>query len=213
MFEVVLLFVALLLPLAAGWVFLCLGLRKSGPRRVAGAIAIQISGVAFVWTLLTSNPLAAIVTAVLPPFMIFPVDRYLQFDRFFGQMFFPAVAVGLLVAGAFLWSPRLRLWCLAPGLIACLVAGLVVGERVSQREMCRTAEAAGIADFRRHTLFWSLRNTPYEFQFEIHAIAKLGAKRLGWSYYEMGWYEIPANAWGDVGAPVFDCSGFADRQS
>lgn len=190
--------------------WLCFGLRKSGLRRVVGAIAIQFSVVAFASAFLTGNPLSAVVAAAFPPFMIFTLDHLLQFERFIGQIFPQALAVGLLVLGACLWSPRLRLWCVAPGLLAFLAAGFVAGERVSQREMCRTASVAGIAEFRRNTLVWSLRNTPDEFQFEIHANAQLGTKRLGWSYHEMGWYEIPEDAWGDVQAPVFDCKAFAD---
>lgn len=201
----------LILPVA-GWLWLCLGVLKSGIRSVFGAVAIQLSLVAIVFGLLIGSPLGALIVALAPPLVLFSPFNFLQFGLFFSMVLPIALSCGAIVLGIFLSLPGLRLWSVAPALLAVLSTGIVVGEHVSKREMCRTAEASGIVEFRRRTLLWSLQNVPEEFQFDIHAAAEVGGRRMGWSYREMGWYEIPAEAWGEVDGPYFDCAGWIGTQ-
>jgi hypothetical protein len=202
------LLVVLFLLLAACWLWLCIGVLKTGPRRVVGAVALQISFLALFFGFITAQPLGALVAALIPPLMLFVLHDWVQFDLYLSQIAQVAVPCGLVVFTVFMAFPRLRLWSIAPALLACLVAGIVVGERVSKREMCLKAKAIGIAEFSRNTLMWSLRNAPQESPMEIHAAAKVGDRRLGWSYRTMGWYGIPRSTWGDVETPVFDCDGW-----
>lgn len=192
--------------LAAVWVWLCMGIRKTGIRYVAGAVALQISFVDLVFGLLTGQGLGAFFGALVPPLILVFSERFAQFHSFLSDVLPMAFASGGLVFLAVLAVPKLRVWSVTPALLAFLATGIVVGERVSQRAMCRTAAEANIPEFRRRPLLWSLHNTPDEFQFDIHAAAEIGGRRLGWSYREMDWYEIPSDAWGEVDAAPFDCS-------
>lgn len=206
MAQMILVLAALLLPMVVGWIWLCAGFRKAGARGIVGAVALQVSVVALVFGLLVAHPVAALVLAMFPPLMIFNIHDYLWFDLFLSQIMPMAATVGLVVLVLCLAVPRVRRWTLVPALLAFLAAGMVVGERVSQREMCRAAAAAGISEFRRNTLLWSLRNAPREFQVAVHALADSGGQRRGWSYHRMGWYDIPATATVEVDARLFDCS-------
>jgi hypothetical protein len=205
MAPMILVLAALLLPMVLGWVWLCAGFRRAGLRGIAGAVAVQLSVVTLVIGLLIAHPIAALVMALMPPLMVFTIHEFLWFDLFLSQIMPVAVTAGLVVFALCLAVRRVRRWSLVPALLAFLTAGMVAGERVSQREMCRGAAAAGISEFRRNTLFWSLRNAPADFQFDIHALAERGGRRLGWSYKTMGWYDIPPTASVEVDARLFDC--------
>ncbi len=200
--------VALVL-LAAVWVWLCMGIMKTGIRYVAGAVASQISFVHLVFGLLTGQGLGAFFGAFVPPLILVLSERFAQFHSFLSDVLPMAFAAGGITFVAILAVPRLRLWSVAPALLVFLAVGIVVGENVSQRAMCRAAAHANIPEFRRRTLLWSLYNTPEEFQFDIHAAAEIDGRRLGWSYREMDWYEIPSDAWGEVDAAPFDCGALA----
>ena len=82
---------------------------------------------------------------------------------------------------------------------------MFVGDRVSKAAMCEAAIKRGFSEFRRNSFRWSLANTPREFQFEIHATAKVEGQRLGWSYRDMDWYVIPEDASADVAGSTLSC--------
>lgn len=188
------------------WVWLCLGLRKSGWRYALGAIAIQFSIVAFVLGLIKGQSFGALFGALSPPMELIFTDYYSKFELFLSHVLPIAFAVGIVVFACLFLIPKFRLWSIAPSLLAVLIAAVFVGERVSKDAMCASAKEIGLDQFRRNTLLWSLANAPEEFQFEIHAAGEIGKRRMGWSYREMHWYEIPPDAWGDVDTKVFDCS-------
>jgi hypothetical protein len=208
--SVVLVVAAACLAVAAAWIWLWAGIAKSGARRIAGAVALQLSFVVLVVGVVNGHGLSATLDALTPPLFIFLFPYYAQFDTFLFQVLPWAGVAAAIVLVACLAVPRLRLWSVAPSLLAFFAVGVIVGERISQQAMCKAAEAADIPEFRRRSLLWSLYNTPEELQFDIHAVAETGGRRLGWSYREMGWYEIPPDAWGEVDAPPFDCDALVE---
>lgn len=195
------------LVLSACWLWMCRGVAGEGLRRLFGALAIQISAVVFVFGLITGQGVSAVLFALAPPFALVLFQTFQWFHLLVEQIALPAGVAGLLVLVAFLAVPRLRVWSVAPSFLAMLATAIVVGEGVSQRAMCAKAEALGITEFKRNSLLWSLFNAPREFQFEVHAKAEMAGRRLAWSYREMDWYDVPANALADVFAPAFDCPG------
>ena len=194
------------LAVSAGWLWLCAGIYKTGARRIVGAIALQLSLVTLSFGFLTGAGFWAFVIALVPPVMIFSLWEIAKFHAFLSLFLAPTAAVSVFALAVCLAVPRLRIWSVGATLIAFLVAGVIFGERASQRAMSSAAEAAGIRDFKRHTLIWSLANAPRKFQGDIHAEAKLGGRWLGWSYRELGWYEIPSDVWGNVDAKVSNSS-------
>ena len=196
------------LGLAVGWFWICLGSRKDGWRGTWGRLAVQVSAVVFAFEVIRGRGDQALIATLLTPplyFRVYAYDYDSQFGRFLVYILPYAFGAGFVVLVLLLCVKRLRRWWLAPPMVAALLAGIVAGERISRQAMCSAAEAIGIVEFRRNTLLWSLMNTPRDFQFEIHARAEKDGRRLGWSYREMDWYEIPAEAWAEVDAPVFDC--------
>lgn len=168
-----------------------------------------MSFVVLVVGVVNGHGLSASLNALTPPLFVVLFPYYPRFDTFLFQVLPRAGVAAAIVLVACLAVPRLRLWSVAPSLLAFFAVGVIVGERISQQAMCKAAEAAGISQFRRKSLLWSLYYTPREFQFDIHAAAEIGERRFGWSYRELDWYEIPPDAWGEVDAPVFDCTPLA----
>lgn len=196
----------LVLLVAAGWVWLWLGLFRPGWRGRIAALAIQLSIVAFAYGVLRGGPIIGLSAAVFPPSILSAFLGLGKYAAFLEQPLRFAGPVALGVLALCLSVSRLRWWSVAPALLAGLGTMVAVGERVSREAMCREASARGVTTFQRHSLLWSLNNAPREWQFEIHAVASLDGKTLGWSYREMTWYDIPEGAAGNVeDAPDFIC--------
>ena len=198
--------------LALFWVWLCLGIVKTGVRRIVAAIALQLSFVTTSFGLVSGHDQVAFLEALLPPFVVLFSYGYLaSFDVFLSQVLPSAAAVGGVVLLAFLAVPKLRLWCLAPALLGFLIACVFVGERVSQRAMCSTAVTAGIREFWREPFQWSslAGEGGQGFSF-YHAIADPNGRTLQWSYKTMNWFERPTSRWFKRSDPPFDCSSVTD---
>jgi hypothetical protein len=201
--------------LALCWIWLCLGIAKTGVRRVLAAIALQLSFVTAVFGLLHGHGPHAFLEALLPPVALPLSFGYLaSFKLFLSQILPTAAAVGVLVFLALLAVPKVRIWAIAPAMLAFLFAATVVGERVSQRAMCSTAKEAGINEFWRGPLTWaSLQQEGRDFGTYFHAVAEVNGKRLGWSYETMSWQELQPMPWYKMPDPVFDCGTVADASS
>jgi len=72
------------------------------------------------------------------------------------------------------------------------------GELKSQRLMCQAALAVGVSSFDRNPFFWSLGNTPREYQFEIHAYFESEGTHYGWSYSDEDFYVLNDRTWINV---------------
>jgi hypothetical protein len=147
-----------------------------------------------------------LMMAAMPPFaLLMEFPRFAEFRPFLTEVAWGVApfAEGALVV-CLLVRP-LRMWSLGIPLLAALIAAVFVGERVSKEAMCQAAIKRGFSEFRRNSFRWSLANTPQEFQFDIHASAKVDGQRQGWSYRDMDWYVIPNDAWGAVTAATFSC--------
>lgn len=201
---------AVLIGLSCLWLWLILCIRKQGWLRIVGAIALQLSFVAFVFGLMVGE--GAYLNALFPP-LFFPQFLQVWFgDNAFVSALRPAAAIagGVTLAVCLIIS-RIRIWCVAPSLLVALFTGIVIGESMTKQAMRETAASRGIEVLARKSLWWSLRNAPREYQWELHAEGKLQDQLLGWSYREMNWYPIPDAARANVG--VSDCLALIDCQS
>jgi hypothetical protein len=163
-----------LIGLSALWIWLVLGIRKQGWLRVFGSIALQLSFVALVFGFLVGD--GAFLNALLPP-LLFPqfLQLWLGANAFLSELRPTAAIAGGITLAACLIISRIRIWCVAPSLLVALFTGIVIGENVSKQAMRETAASMGIEVLARNSLWWSLRNTPREFQWELHAEGKLNS--------------------------------------
>lgn len=202
--------VGLIAALFAGslWIWLLLGVRRGGLRGLFGAWAAQGSAVLFACDILRGHWIGAFVFIPLAPLAgPLMLDGLIPKGNQLAALLAPVVLpVGVLTLLLCCIPPRLRRW--SPGLAALAMLAVMVplAEITSRRAMCRTAEARGIHEFHRRSFYWSLRNAPQEFQFELHASAKSMDGDLGWSYHDMDWYDIPPTTGGDFDAPLYVCS-------
>lgn len=199
-----------LIGLSGLWIWLVLGIRKRGWPRVVGAIALQFSLVTLVFGFLVGD--GAFLNALLPP-LLFPnfLDVWFGENAFVSELRPTAAIAGGITLAVCLIISRIRIWCVAPSLLVALFTGIVIGENVSKQAMLETAASMGIEVLARNSLWWSLRNAPREFQWELHAIGKSQDQFFGWSYREMSWYPMPETALANVGAS--DCPVLLECQS
>lgn len=198
--------VAMALVAVVGWVWLWLGLFRPGWRGRIAALAVQLSIVAFPYGVLRGGPIVGLSAAAFPPSILFAFLGLGKFSAFLEEPLWVAgpVTLGFLALCPVL--PCLRSFSVAPALLAGLATVVVVGERVSQRAMCREAAALGITGFERHSLLWSLANAPRDWQLGVHAVAMVDGSVLGWSYRDMRSYDIPEGVAGNIeAAPDFTC--------
>lgn len=188
-----------------GWLWLCAGYRKGGWRGVVGKGALQLSAVCLIYGIVRGQPLNGLFFAVLPPLSwteVAKARKFLPFLTVVAWRTAPYAAAGF-VAG--LVIRPLRVWTLGLTLVSTLIAVVFVGDTSSKAAMCQSAAERGFTTFDRNSFAWSLANTPVEWQWEIHALAQSGGKRLGWSYRDMDWYIIPDDAAAIVTGPPFTC--------
>lgn len=188
------LFLLALLLLSAGWVWLVLGWKQPGRRGRLGSLALQITVVVTCFALLRSSLLGTIVGVLLTPVALMNLEWIADFRAFAPKIALLSLPVAVLAFALCLSLPRLRAWSIAIPLVSWMIAALPAGEYVSRQAMCDTADALGFSSVLRNSFYWSLRNAPREYQFELHATLQDGSRNLGWSYREMDWYDIPERA-------------------
>lgn len=190
------------------WLWVCAGIAEDGWRRILGAFALQFWGLLGLHFLVGANSADALLWLIFAPLgWLIAFGNAVIDQSLFAVSFLPIPAlVALVVFWLLFRRPTTRIYSFGISLLVLFLGAHVSAEIVSRTAMCRQAEQHGMTDFKRNTFIWSLRNTPDEFQFEIHAIARLGDRRFGWSYREMDWYELQPDTWGKVNADVFNCS-------
>lgn len=190
-----------------GWIWICVGLRKSGRRKVIGLIAFQISIVTIGYSILRGDILSGFINSIFPPLVfIFEIRRLNQFSDFLAHIVFIPILLGVIALLLSFVSYRTRPWSLAVGGLVALFSAVGTGENASKMMMCSAIDDAEITQIYRNTFLWSLRNTPREFQFEVHAIAELNGQQVAWSYRELNWYAVNDDTWANVDAPLYQCS-------
>lgn len=190
------------------WIWLLIGVRKTGFRKFVGQVAIQLSVLCFLYFgILRGDPSGAISAALSPPFALASFRRFDIFWELIEQILPYTSVVFLLTFLGCILLKKLRVWSVGLALGISLISTVFIAENISKETMCQTALALGVTQIQRNTFFWSLRNAPREFQFEVHAIAKKDEIQMGWSYRNMNWYEIPRKANADVnGGEIIRCT-------
>ena len=181
----------LLCLLIFGWLWLCAGFRDSGWRGVVGKLALQLSAVCLVYGMLRGQPLLALFSALFPPLAVVEVVRSEPFFPFIRLIVWGVAPYAGLALAVSLAIGSLRVWGLGITLIVALLAGLIVGDAVSQTAMCAAAAKRGFDRFDRSSFAASLADAPQPFQLDLHAKAVMSGQSLGWSYRTMDWYVIP----------------------
>lgn len=191
--------------LSAAWIWLLLGILKSGRRKTLAQIAIQLSAVTYVYYGLRDGGFAMLLNALVPIYsMISEYKTLLQFPEFL-SLLLPFISITFLVTFTLcIFFRRLRIWSFGIATITAMLVAVPIGEKISQHAMCKTAFMQGVSQIKRNTFSWSLLNAPDEWQFEIHATTNIRGKRYGWSYRDMNWYEIKPGTWGEVKVSSFD---------
>jgi hypothetical protein len=190
---------------AGFWIWLCLGFRKTGLWGVLGKGALQVSGVCFFFGVIQGGLIDAAITAAFPPVFWWSLRWYGHFQPFLSELAWRVAPYGAVALLGALALKQFRGWSVGIAFGAALIAAVFLGDQVSREHMCEAAAKRGFGAFHRNSFAWSLRTAPQEFQFELHAYAETGGQRLGWSYRELDWYELPAGAWGEVSPPMFNC--------
>lgn len=169
------------------WIGLIWGLRKAGWRYWIGAIAVQLSVVLVLISILRgASILGAAFNALAALIALWSLLSLAhEFLPFLG----PLIAWSLLVAAGvtlILWPVAIGPWRLLPAALFGLGSLLVMAEFQSRAEMCAASQSPMI---HRHSFLWSLRNTPAEFAWGYHA----WQNGLAWSYRERAWVRLPPN--------------------
>lgn len=187
---------------AAMWVFFATrGVVRAMTGTVRGpapTLLAELSLLTALYGLVRGYGAGALGGLIFPPIVFPSIPNLTEFDVIVGRFLLVAIPV---VAICFMLGRKIfhgsSFLVLFSTCIAFLVGCLAV-ENLSQSAMCERAGAAGLTSVERNSFWWSLANTPREFQFEIHAIAYREESRFGWSYSLMDWYTIPDSAWGNV---------------
>lgn len=188
-----------------GWLWLAGGVLRPGWRGTLGALALQLSGLCFVYGLARGEPLGAVLMAAFPPLAMVPSLTFGRFGAFLTDLAWqvaPYAGVALLVS---LTLRTLRLWSLGLTLMTALLGALSLGDGISQSAMCAAAAKRGVHSFDRNAFGWSMANSHQDIQVELHAAIRSRGQPLGWSYATLDWYPIPGSVKGfSAGAP-FTC--------
>lgn len=192
--------------LAAGWIWLLLGLRHrprtghGGARYIAGALALQLSVVMALYGMLWGGIWPALVGLIWPLPLLLPLAFQVEtFSDFTGPLRSLMLSVAMIVMLLTLLLRRAKLWGPLLGVVCGLLVVLPVAEYRSRALMCIRAADHDITRFPRHSIYWSLRNSPREVQLDLHAMAEIDGIPHGWSYREENWYALPASV--HVAAP------------
>lgn len=136
--------------------------------------------------------------AVLPPLLLFNIFWPTDFMPFLVAPILSGFGAGVVAAIVLFQNLSTRRWSPALSMIVGFIAFSCVAEFSSTRSMCSAAQLHDFEQVQRHTFIWSMRNTPREFQLELHAVAYVDRRRFGWSYSELDFYEIQPSVSGDV---------------
>lgn len=190
-----------------GWLWLAGGALRDGWRGLAGAVALQISGLCLLWGLLAGQPLKGLYQAMFPPLAVVDLASLSGMRGFLALLLWQAAPYGLAaLALALAWKP-LRRWAPGIALSALMVAGLVLGEGSSRGLLCDSAAARGLRDVRAAGLSQSLALRGETILRPLHGLAMAtDGARWGWSYGLMDWFPLPETLTFTGGLEALDCA-------
>ncbi|WP_298362136.1 hypothetical protein [uncultured Litoreibacter sp.] len=160
---------------------------------------LTFAAIVLVWSTLKGNFIAGVINALFPPIVLISVRYEVLFLKFVSG---PVAAAGCaaLIVFALLVAARGVIRRLSLGIAASLflVIFLTLVEKKSREIMIAQALEIGATTLERHSFLWSLRNTPREFQLDVHAITQVNGDRYIWSYREQKFVKIPPTIWAEM---------------
>lgn len=168
------------------------GIRKSGYRKAAGFVSVQIAAIAVLCGLLRGGMVVGFPLALFPFLVLLDFKRFALFFNIVGGDLVYVLLLTLLAFVFFFAFKKTRIWSFGAACGALLFSTIVAAELNSRRQICMAAEPYGVTDVHRNNILWSIRNAGEEFQWGFHAAIDVENKSLAWSYQAMDWYEVPA---------------------
>lgn len=197
--------IAVFLGLTVLWIWLCLGVRKSGRRYVLGMIACQLSVVAGAAGL-SFGIVEALLAAMYPLIFLLWVKLLLSLYPFLWGILQQSLIWLIPFAVLPVIFKPVRRWVIVWLCLPLLGIFMILAEKESRHSMCDAALEMGESEIRRNTFRWSIRNGLAEFAMDIHALMVKDGVRYGWSYRQLDWYAIPSGVHGDVAQPLTECT-------
>ena len=189
-----------------GWLWLCAGFRRGGLRGALGVAALQVSGLCLVYGILRGQPMAGLYTATFPPLAVVELVSLAQFPQLLADLAGKVAPYAAAVLVGCLALRPLRVWAPGLGVLAAMIAVVVLGDQVSRDAMCQAAARHGLTSFQRSGFAWSL-SAGQETAGTVHGFGEVGGRRLGWSYRAMDWFELPKDSVIVVPETPVTCAG------
>tara|TARA_Y100001956_G_scaffold81594_1_gene99623 strand:- start:121 stop:741 length:621 start_codon:yes stop_codon:yes gene_type:complete len=197
---VVLLIAFLFLLIAAAWIWLLLGLFKSGKRWIFGALALQLSLIMSLIVVAMGGAWAAVIGFVWPLPTAVPVTSILLTHyTFYADFYYIALGGGLGLALILSILPPLRIWALLIATTASMALAVPMAEKHSRSLMCQRALALGASEIKRQSFLKSLRHTRTDFLREAHGLTTANEQTYVWSYKRLDWYPVDAQPYAQPG--------------
>lgn len=187
----VLLIALFFLLIAAAWIWLLLGLLKSGKRWTYGALALQLSLIITFIVLAMGGGWAAVIGFVWPLPTSVLVAAFLKHHfEFYADFFYLALGGGLGLALILSILPPLRIWAPLIATTASMALAVPMAEKHSRSLMCKRALALGGEVVERNSFLWSLGHTRVNYMGELHARTIIEDQPYAWSYTLLDWYRV-----------------------
>lgn len=196
----VLLIAFLFLLIAAAWLWLLLGLLKSGKRWIYGALALQLSLIMTLIVLAMGGRWAAVIGFLWPLPTSVIVAAFLEHHyEFYADFFYLALGGGLGLALILSILPPLRIWAPLIATTASMALAVPMAEKHSRSLMCQRALALGASEVKRHSFLKSLRDTRTDFLREAHGLTTTNGQTYVWSYKRLDWYPVDTQPYAQPG--------------
>lgn len=189
------------LVLVGGWLWLAYIFRS------VRQISIVVGGFGFVLT----GPFG-FLWGFFPPAGLLMLAHYnTQFSDFFAAVFLWSIPIAFVtLILAMLWK-RTEAYMVGFSVLAFFVSSLIVAERISLSDMCRTAHSLDVTEIQRMSFLQSLRLTNASHVFDNHAILVGHELQAYWSYRTRDWvFQDDGRGYFPLyGYSVTNCQGIA----
>jgi len=163
------------------------------------SFAITLSIIAATLSILRGRFFDAVIGALFPPVLLLELANLYRFQSFLLEPLVWSFCASLFFfIPLFLTRNILRHLSLFLSFCVFMVVFLAMAERNSRSAMIAGAKEIGASTFERHSFLWSLRNAPREFQFEVHALARVKGQSFIWSYREQKFVFINPTIWAET---------------
>jgi hypothetical protein len=200
LYFLTLMFLLIAAALGAVWIWLLLGLLKSGKRWIYGALALQLSLIITFIVLAMGGGWSAVIGFIWPlPTAVLTSDLLLQHSNFYADFYYLPLGAGLCLALiAAIFAP-LRIWTPLIVVAVAIPLALPMAERHSRSLMCQRALALGASEVKRHRFLWSLRYIRTNFLGEAHGLTIANGQTYIWSYKRLDWSPVDTQPYAQPG--------------